>query len=486
VSHRFRELIFGIAALAGCAPSSAALGVGAVQLPQAFDGASSGPSAAQTDWRAFFGDEILVGLLAEALSNNLDLRIALQRLEVARANVRGSTGALLPEIAAVAGASGTRFARYTLDGSGAATTDITPGRITPNPVADLAFGLHASWELDIWGKLRSLKGAARAKYLASLEATHGVVTSLIADVATSYFDLLALDHVRDVLRETITRQTLSLEMIRAQKEAGRANELAVQQFEAELANTRAMDAATTQRTREVENRMNVLLGRMPSAVPRAHGQLLRDLPPTMATGVPSDLLRARPDIREAEVMVEASRFDLATARAAFYPSLTITASAGYSAFTPRFLLSTPESIFATLAGGLVGPIVNRRAIEAQFAAARASQIEAMYRYQNVVITAFSEVATGLSALEQLATIVEQHRHKKASLAGAVDSADALFRAGKASYLEVLLTQQNTVEAEIELIEALRARNVARVALYRALGGGWRGSYAWAGATSPAD
>lgn len=202
--------------------------------------------------------------------------------------------------------------------------------------------------------------------------------------------------------------------------------------------------------------------------------LEREVAQSLAAGVPSDLLRNRPDIREAELQVQASRFDLAAARRAFYPTLSITADIGYRAFEPRYLFATPASIVSSIAGGLVAPLVNRRALEAELAAAEASQLQAIFEYQRVLLTSVGEVAMGLSALEQTARVVEQRRQKKAAVAGTIETADALFRAGKATYLDVLLAQQSTLEAELELIEALRDHRIASVRLYRALGGGWRG------------
>lgn len=462
------------AMLAACAPKARNIKVAELQPPAAFEAAATGPSVATVDWRTYFADDTLVALIGEALAGNLDLQVALQRIELARAQVRASTGARLPQLSVVAGGSLTRWGLHTPEGAGNASTEITPGRITPNPVGELAVGLQASWEVDLWGRLRDLHGAARARYLATVEGANLVITNLVADVAVSYFQLLALDHVRAVLEQTIERQTRALDAIRAQKEAGRTNELAVQQLAAQLADTQALDASTLQETRELEHQLNLLLGRFPQPIARDKQMLEREVAQSLAAGVPSDLLRNRPDIREAELQVQASRFDLAAARRAFYPTLSITADIGYRAFEPRYLFATPASIVSSIAGGLVAPLVNRRALEAELAAAEASQLQAIFEYQRVLLTSVGEVAMGLSALEQTARVVEQRRQKKAAVAGTIETADALFRAGKATYLDVLLAQQSTLEAELELIEALRDHRIASVRLYRALGGGWRG------------
>ena len=471
-----RTCVLLAATLLACAPPASNVKVRAVPLPAAFERGAAAQSAAAIDWRAFFADDNLAALIAGALAGNLDLQIVLQRIEIARADVRASKGALLPRVSAIGGASLTRYGRYTTDGAGNASTEIAPGRLTPNPVADLTLGLQASWEVDLWGRLGNMRGAARARYLATIEGANLVITNLVAEVAIAYYGLLALDHVRDLLRETIARQTQAVDMIRAQKEAGRTNELAVQQFEAQVASTHAMDAVAVQETRELEIRLNVLLGRLPSPIPRVKEDLLRDVATTLAAGVPSDLLRHRPDVREAELQVEAARLDLAAARAAFFPSLEITADIGYRAFDPRYLVSTPASIVSSIAAGLVAPLVNRRGLEAEHEAAMAGQLQAIYHYQSAVLTSFAEVASGLSALDQAAQIVEQRERKRVAMAGTVEAADALFLAGKASYLEVLLAQQNTLEAELELIEARRDQRVASIRLYKALGGGWRGAW----------
>jgi NodT family efflux transporter outer membrane factor (OMF) lipoprotein len=463
-----------IAVVVACVPPPQTSNMRDVVVPTTFEGGAAGESVAAIDWRAYFADADLNALIGEAIEASPDLQIALRRIDIAGARIRAQSGAALPQLSAFADAGLARWGRFTPDGAGNATTDITPGRPTPNPLGELAIGVRASWELDLWGRIRSLRGAARMQYLATIEGVNLVVTSLVGDVAVGYFELLALDRVRTVVQQTIARQTQALEMIRAQKEAGRTNELAVQQFEAQLAGTRALDAVTLQRARELENQLNVLVGRMPQPIRRNPQLLEREVAPTLATGVPADLLRNRPDIREAELQIRAARFDVAAARTAFYPTASITADAGYRAFSPRFLLSTPGSIVSSIVGGLTAPLINRRGLEAELAAADATQIQALYHYRKTILTGFGEVATLLSALDQSARVLEQRKQKKAAVAGTVEAADALFRAGKATYLEVLLAQQNTLEADLELIEAARDRHVASVRLYRALGGGWRG------------
>jgi outer membrane protein TolC len=185
------------------------------------------------------------------------------------------------------------------------------------------------------------------------------------------------------------------------------------------------------------------------------------------------MLKNRPDVREAELQIQAAKCDLQAARAAFYPSINISANIGFQAFNPKLLFSTPASLAYALGAGLLAPLVNRSAIEAQFDAAKATQIEAMYNYQKVLVTAYVEVVNSLTSLHSRFDIVAFKKDQKAALEQTVEMADMLYRAGKASYVEVLIAQQNTLAAQLELIEAMRDGHLASIVVYKALGGGWQ-------------
>jgi NodT family efflux transporter outer membrane factor (OMF) lipoprotein len=328
------------------------------------------------------------------------------------------------------------------------------------------------WESDLWGKLRHRRDAAQAQYLASVERTNLVLTALVADVAAGYFELLALDHTRAILLQAVARQEQAVEVVRLQKEAGRANELAVQQFDAQLAETRALEREAARAAGEAENRLNVLLGRYPQAIQRESGALLA-APARLAAGLPADLLHNRPDVRAAELQVRAARFDVQAARAAFFPSLELNAGVGLAAFNPAYLVKVPASLTYGVGGGLVAPLVNRRALEAQFAGARAQQIEALHAYQRAILVAYVEVVNGLADVHHADGLLALKQAQKDTLTQAVGTADILYRAGKATYLEVLMAQQGALRAELDLVAAWKRRRVGDVILYKALGGGWR-------------
>lgn len=459
--------------LAGCARLQDPLKAPREGLPASYGGVADSTNAALMDWRAYYGDPLLIQLLDTAMARNLDLRMALQRMEAARAGARAARGEQLPAVNANATAAQRRYGLYTMDGAGNISTEILPGQIVPIDLPDYYLALQASWEVDIWGKLRNQRKAAMARYLASQEARHLVMSNLVADVAVAYYELVALDNELDIIRETVTKQREALGVVMEQKLAGRANELAVQQFEAQLLGTQALEKELQQRVVESENLINFLLGRYPQAIERDRGALQAPLPADPAVGLPPQLLRNRPDIRMAEHELLATRFDLKAARAAFYPNLNLMAGYGFQAFRTDLLLESPSSIAYQAVGSLVAPLVNRNALKARFNAASAQQLEAMYAYQQRILGGYVEVVNSLSNLRNLREAVDLKRRQSEALQRSVATSRELYRSAKANYIEVLLAQQNALAATIELIELSKRQRYATIDLYKALGGGWR-------------
>jgi outer membrane protein TolC len=193
----------------------------------------------------------------------------------------------------------------------------------------------------------------------------------------------------------------------------------------------------------------------------------------IASGFPSQLLANRPDIREAEFKIEASKFDLQAAKAAFYPNFNITASLGFQAFNPEFLFSSPASIAYSVFGTLVAPIINMNALKAQFNTAQANQLTAMYHYQKTVLNAYVEVANQLVAIQNLQEINLLKTQQNALLKKSVGTSGELYRTARATYLEVLLAQQNALQSNIELIGVIKQQRLSAINIYKALGGGWK-------------
>jgi NodT family efflux transporter outer membrane factor (OMF) lipoprotein len=357
-------------------------------------------------------------------------------------------------------------------GANEATTEIEPGREMPEPVPDFMFGAFATWQLDIWNKLHNAKKAAALRYLATTEGKNFMVTHLIAEIANTYYDLLALDNQLDILQKNIALQTSALEIVKMQKQSARVTELAVRRFEAQVLKTRSLQYAVKQQIIEAENRLNFLVGRFPQHIDRDF-TLFNDLPiDSIAEGVPSQLLANRPDIRQAEYELAASRLDVKVARARFYPSLSISAGVGLQAFDPTYLIKTPQSMLYSLAGELASPLINRKAIKATYFNANAKQIQAVYAYEQTILKAYIEVYNQVSNIDNLKKSYDLRKQQVQALTESIDISNDLFRSARADYMEVLLTQRDALESKFELIETKKQQLNAKVNIYQALGGGW--------------
>ncbi|MCU0341205.1 MAG: TolC family protein, partial [Spirosomaceae bacterium] len=300
--------------LGGCKAPSTVLKTNPIPaLPTQFVSQTAGSSSAEISWRGFFRDSLLIALIDTALANNLDLLKMQQRLAVADAHILRAGGQLRPFVTGGANVGLRRFGKYTMDGVGNFDTNfssnISESQRVPEYLPDFFWGVQSSWEIDIYKKLRNRREAAVARYLATVEGRNFLITNLIADIANTYYDLIAADLELDFVRETTTLQRNQLDIIRLEKEAGRSTELVVQQFEAQLLNTQTLEKELLQQITFDENRINFLLGRFPQPVQRTKTTFLQLQPFPVATGLPSDLLRNRPDIRQAELEVVAAKAD---------------------------------------------------------------------------------------------------------------------------------------------------------------------------------
>ncbi len=446
------------------------------KMPAAFRNQPDAENSAMLSWREYFVDSTLRSLIDTALRNNLDLAIALQRTEQAQSQVIATKGLPLPYVNAVAGAGVKKFGRYTADAVGNYDVQFSPNitreEVVPQVLPDLTVGLQASWEVDIWKKLKNTKKAALSRYLATVEARKYIMTSVIANVAEMYYDLLTLDNELTTIRQTIALQEKSLAIIEIQKSAGTSNELAVKQFEAQVLNFKSLEIGIRQRILEIENRLNFLLGRFPQPISRNTSLFQQLIPKVIHAGVPTDLLANRPDVREAEYELLAANADVQAARAAFYPSLNITATAGLQSFNPQFLLS-PESIGYNLLGGLSAPLLNRSMIKAKFSYAKSVEIEALLNYQQKVLRGYKEVYSQFIKLSNLEEMYALKNQEVITLAQSTDISQTLFSTGRASYLEVILTQKNSLQTRLELADLKKEQFNAVIDIYKALGGGWR-------------
>ena len=343
----------------------------------------------------------------------------------------------------------------------------------PNPLPDFMVAADISWQIDIWRQLRNARDAAGLRYLGTIDGRNYVVTRLVAEIAENYYQLMALDKQLETLDGTIALMEQSLELAKAQKEGARGTELGVQRFLAEVRKNQSQKLIVRQEIIQTENRINFLCGRYPQPVERVSARFLELQLQTLRVGVPSELLQNRPDIREAERELQAAGLDIRVARASFFPKLIITSGVGYEAFQPQYLFFTPESLIYGVAGGLVAPFINRRAIQADFMNANARQLEALYEYQRKVLNAFTEVINRVSKVQNYTASIELKTQQLASLEAAVEVANKLFQNARVEYLDVLTALRDRNDARIVLIETKQEQLAAIVSAYQALGGGWR-------------
>lgn len=442
-------------------------------VPASYNNAQDTTNTAALNWRDFFSDPYLNALIDTALKNNQELNIMLQEIEISKNEVRARKGEYLPFVGARGSVGVEKPGRYTNIGASEATTEIEPGKEMPDPLPDYMVGAYATWEVDIWNKLHNAKKAALTRYLSSVEGKNFMITNLIAEIANSYYELLALDNQLDLVKRNIQIQNDALQIVKVQKEAARVTELAVRRFEAQVLHTKSLQYGIQQQIIETENRINFLLGRFPQHVARNSETFSTFTPDTIQAGIPSQLLENRPDIRQAELELTATKLDVKVAKANFYPSLGISAGVGYQAFNPSHLFKTPESLLYFLGGDLAAPLVNRNAIKAMYYSANARQIQAVYDYERTLLNAYIEVANQLSNINNLQNSYDLRASQVEALTRSVTISNNLFRSARADYMEVLMTQRDALESKFELIETKKQQMNAVVNVYRALGGGWR-------------
>lgn len=442
-------------------------------LPESYSGSLDSTSTASKSWRELITDPYLKGLIDTALANNQEVNMILQEIEIANTEIMERKGEYLPFVHIQAGAGVDKVGRYTRYGALEHGLEIKPGEEFPEPLTDFQIGAVASWELDIWKKLRNAKKSALLNYLATVEGKNFMVTELVSEIAQSYYELLALDNQLDILNQNIEIQKNALQIVKLQKQAAKVTELAVKRFEAEVAKNQSLVFDLKQQIFETENRIKFLIGSREMPVLRDSRAFMDVSVLDMKSGIPSQLLSNRPDIRQAELALQAAKIDVKVAKANFYPSLGLSAGLGVQAFQPGLLLTTPESLMYGLAGDLLAPLVNRNAIKARFYAANAKQMQAVLGYEQTVLSAFLEVKNQSSRIQNLQGNFEQKTKQVEALTESINIANNLFKSARADYVEVLLTQREALESRMELVETRLSQHLASISLYQSLGGGWR-------------
>jgi NodT family efflux transporter outer membrane factor (OMF) lipoprotein len=463
--------------------------------PAGDKGVASLENSALVPIEDFFNDPMLTRLICQALVGNQDLRIMYEDVQIARNEVLGRSGAYLPAVGLGFSAGLERFSRFTPLGAAEEQLEYLPGKHFPGLPGNFLVAANISWQVDIWRQLRNARDAAVQRFLASNEGRNYAVTRLVAEIAENYYMLMALDKRLENLDGIIRLQEQSLRFAQAKMKfplGPASTALDVQRFLAEVRKNQSQKLIVMQDIIQVENRINFLVGRYPQPVERSSDRFFDLNVQGLSVGVPAQLLQYRPDIRQAEREVAAAGLDVKVARARFFPQLALTgplgpagpySPVGFQAFNPRYLFTTPESILVNFAGDLVTPLVNKRAIRADYQSANARQLQSVYNYQRVILNGFTEVVNRVSKVRNYSQSIEIKNQQVQALDKSVDIATKLYYAAflggaegahRSDYMNVLFAQRDLFEARMVLIETKQEQLSAIVNVYQALGGGLLG------------
>lgn len=419
-------------------------------------------SMAAMSWKELFSDQILIQHIEKGLENNLDIRIALENINAAQAYMQQGKWGYAPTLNLGANYTHTVMSKNTQMGK-------LMGNDTRVKTDQLDITGQFAWELDVWGKIRSDKRASSASFLQTVSAHQAVKTQLISTIATTYFQLVALDEQKRVTEQTIVNRTNSLETIEALKESGQVNEVAVKQTQAQLFNAKALLVDLENNIKLTENAFSILLGDNPTAINRADLKSQK-LNADLTVGVPLQLLSNRPDVRSAEYGL-INAFEMTNvARANFYPSFRLTANGGLQSLDFDNLFNT-SSLFANFIGGLTQPILNGRKVKTAHEVAKAKQESALLSYKKSILTASKEVSDALYTYQSSSDKLKLKKQEYEAYNLATEYSEELLIQGMANYLDVLTARESALAAELSYINTELAQLTSVVQLYRAVGGG---------------
>ncbi|SFJ63894.1 efflux transporter outer membrane subunit [Myroides guanonis] len=418
-------------------------------------------SMANLPWKELFNDPILVQHIEKALEQNLDIRIAMENIAAAEAYMKQGKMGYAPTLNI--GGDYT----HSVNSKNSSTAAMFGGE--RNRIDQYQATANLSWELDVWGKIRSNKRAFAASYLQTLSAHQAVKTQLISTVSSTYFQLLSLDEQKRITEETIENRKSSLETITALKDAGQVTEVAVKQTEAQLLNAQSLLVDIKNNIKLTENVLSIILAENPNSIQRS-SLATQKLNTDLNIGLPIQLLSNRPDVRAAEYGL-INAFELTNvSRSNFYPSIKLTANGGFQSIEFDQLFNA-NSLFANIVGSLTQPLINGRQIRTQHEVSKANQEKAYLNYKKAVLTASKEVSDALYTYQSLSEKQALKQKEYQAYALATEYSEELQINGMANYLEVLTARENALAAQLSLINTELGQLNALVQLYKAVGGG---------------
>jgi multidrug efflux system outer membrane protein len=434
----------------------------AVNSPENFRFARSQDtnSLADLPWWEVFKDPTLQDLVRTALTNNYDLKQAVARVEEARNQAVAVRSAFFPQIGYSGNVGRGRNALYN-----------APVTLNGATESSVSASLNAAWEIDFWGRIRRMSQAAQAQYLATDEARRGVTITLMSDVATAYFQLLDLDQELEIQRAATNAYAGSYQIFNDRLVNGVASKLETDRAEAALANAAALIPQLELQIAATEDQLNVLLGRNPGPVPRRSLSDQSSPAPEIPAGLPSALLRRRPDVLQSEQLLIAANANIGVSIANFFPQIGLTTFLGRA--SPELSSFTGSAGNLWNAGAtLTGPLFQGGQLRAEYRVSKAQFQEAAAAYQQTVLTAFQDVSDALITRQKLAEENVFDAQAVVALTSSVDLATQRYLNGKSSYFEVLQAQQDLYPTQRAQVQTQAGELIAVVQLYRALGGGW--------------
>jgi NodT family efflux transporter outer membrane factor (OMF) lipoprotein len=441
----------------------------ALTLPQQFSNATSADTASigSIAWKDFFSDTTLQGLIDRGVHYNYDLLDAVKRREIAQQRVTQAKYLNLPEVNLQFNGQYNRPSNNSLNGIS------VKNFLGSSHIEYYNIVASASWEADIWGKIRGQKAATLAEYLQSYEGSRAIQTGIVSDIAQGYYNLLMLDKQMEIAKRNLVLSDSFLIATRMLKDAGVVNLLAVEQAESQKQSTALLLPQLEESIALQENNLQLLTGQLPGRLSRTISLDKVPIPQQLSVGLPISLVSQRPDVRANEMALIAATERIGIAKANFYPALNLTIGGGLETFKASNWFNVPSSLFGLAAGSIAQPIFKRKQIKMQYEVAKLEREQAVIHFRQSVLQATHEVS---NALVQIQKLKEQEVIRMAqvdTLKKAVVNAKLLFKSDLANYLEVLIAQGNALRAELDLATIQRRHLEAVVELYRALGGGWQ-------------
>lgn len=438
-------------------------------LPEKFQYTATADTAsiANLEWKQFFSDPILQGLIEKGIKNNYDLQIALKQVASSQEKLKQAKYMQYPDIGFGVAAQISKPSKNSMNGQ---SLNLFLGS---SHVEDYNAAFNLSWEADIWGKIKNQQEVSRMQYLQTYEGSKAIQTQVVAAIAQGYYNLLMLDKQLAIAKSNLELTKNTLLITQKMWESGDTTSLGVQQATAQKQATELLISQLEQNIAIQENALSILIGETPNKVNRTLEMSDTSLPQNIIAGLPAAMVSRRPDVRQQELVLLESNAMVGIAQANMYPSLKITANGGVNSFKFDNWFQIPASLFGSVLGGITQPIFQKKQLKTDFEVAKIQREKNVLAFRQSVLNAVGEVSDALVSNENLKIQEQKAIEQSATLKEGIKSAQLLYRGGSANYLEVITAQGNSLQAELNLASIKRQRLSSIVDLYRALGGGWK-------------